>query len=124
LLFLLSLFFSKDLALGALILIATPSGLSSVVISDLVKGNNELSLAFTIVSHVLSSIYVPLIIFIATQELVSFDYIGLFLSLFQIVFIPIVLSFLIKMRFSKRIQSYSKHFSAITVILIFLLSSP
>jgi bile acid:Na+ symporter, BASS family len=114
-------FISPELALGGLLLIATPSGMSNIVLSDIMKGNNELTLAFTIASHMLSFVYIPLLVLIATQELVSFDYFSLFFSLVLIVLIPLILAFIVKKFLWKKISIASNYFSALMVFLIFLI---
>ncbi len=113
-------FLSPELALGGLLLVATPTGMSNIVLSDLFKGNNELSLSFTVASHMLSFIYIPLLVFIATQEAVSFDYVPLFISLIQIVLIPVSLSFIVKNYLWHKLERHSKYFSALTVIVVFM----
>jgi BASS family bile acid:Na+ symporter len=110
--------FSPDLALGGLLLVATPTGMSNIVLSDIFKGNNELSLSFSVISHILSFIYIPALVFIATKEVISFDYLSLFITLIQIVLIPVFLSFLIKSFFWDRLKGHSKYFSASTILLV------
>ncbi|MBU0591670.1 bile acid:sodium symporter [Candidatus Micrarchaeota archaeon] len=115
--------FSLELALGSLLLVATPSGLSNVVLSDIFKGNNELSLAFTITSHLLSVITIPLLVFITIRESISFDYISLLISLVEIVLIPLILCCLVKKFFWHKLEPYSKYSSAISIIFIFIVVS-
>ncbi|MFH1588834.1 MAG: bile acid:sodium symporter [Candidatus Diapherotrites archaeon] len=114
-------FFSPEFALGGLLLVAVPSGMLNVVLSDILKGNNELSLAFTVLSHLLSFIYIPLLVFIAIQETVSFDYVSLSLTLIQLVLIPVVLAFLVKKFFWNKLEKHSKYFSALVILFIFLI---
>jgi BASS family bile acid:Na+ symporter len=112
-------FISPELALGGLLLVALPAGMSNVVWSDLFNGNKELSLAFTVSSHLLSFIYIPLLILIATREFVSFDYVSLSFTLIQIILIPVLLAFLVKKFFWNKIEVHSKYFSALAVLVMF-----
>jgi BASS family bile acid:Na+ symporter len=119
LIFYLLSFISPELALGGLLLSALPSGLINVALSDVLKGNNELALAFTVASHLLSLISIPALVFIATRETVSMDYAALFMSLLQIVLIPILLATAIKRYLWKKLEHASTYFGVPTVFLVF-----
>lgn len=111
--------FSPELALGGLLIVAMPSAVSNIVISNLFKANNELTLSFTVGSHILSVLSLPLLVFIASGESVSFDYVSLGMSLAQVVLLPLLLSIIVKRYFWKKVAPYTKYSSAIAVFAIF-----
>ena len=89
--------FSFDMALTiGLILVGTvPGGTSSDVITFLAKGDLALSVSLTALSTVISPILTPIITFIVIGNHISFNPTEMFISIVQIVIIPIILGLLV-----------------------------
>lgn len=80
-----------ELALGVILVGCCPGGTASNVICYLAKGDIALSVAMTGVSTLLAPIVTPALVFMLAGREVAVDMIGMFLSIVQVVIIPIVL---------------------------------
>jgi BASS family bile acid:Na+ symporter len=83
--------FPIDLALGMIILGASPGGISSNVVTYLAKGNVALSVTMTACSTMAAPIMTPLMVYLYAREDVSIDYVKMFWSILMTVVGPIVL---------------------------------
>lgn len=83
--------FPVDLALGMIILGASPGGISSNVVTYLAKGNVALSVTMTAVSTMAAPIMTPLMVYLYAREDVSIDYTKMFWNILMTVVAPIVL---------------------------------
>lgn len=107
-----------ELALGALLIVAIPCGMTNVVYSDIFKGNNSLTLFFTVTTHLLSPILIPILVFLISFQAIAFDYFGLFLSLAQIVLLPVLAAYFVKRKFEDRLQKVEDNLSGINILLV------
>ena len=80
-----------ELALGVILVGCCPGGTASNVICYLAKGDIALSVAMTGVSALLAPIVTPSLVYMLAGREVAVDMIGMFLSIVQVVIIPIVL---------------------------------
>lgn len=90
-----------ELALGVILLGCCPGGTASNVICYLAKGDIALSVAMTGVSTLLAPVVTPALVFILASKEVAVDMIGMFLSIVQVVIIPIVLGLVVNKYLSK-----------------------
>ena len=99
--FLLARVFSLNDALTVgLILVGTvPGGTASDVITFLSKGDVALSVSLTAVSTVISPILTPLITLLLIGNQINFNPVDMFISIIEIVIIPIILGILLNYRF-------------------------
>lgn len=99
----LSKVFGLDAALTAgVVLVGTcPGGTASNVITYLSKGDVALSVGMTSVNTLLAPILTPAITYLLLQTTVSVDVWAMFLSIVQVIIIPIALGFLINHFFGK-----------------------
>ncbi|MFH1240068.1 MAG: bile acid:sodium symporter [Candidatus Diapherotrites archaeon] len=118
LVFFASLFIVPEFALGGLLIVATPSGISNIILSDIFKGNNALALLFTIITHMLSPLLIPVLVFIAVSQTVAFDYFGLFSSLILMVVLPVIVAYLISRRFPEKVEKIKHTLSGTNIVLI------
>ncbi|NOQ91875.1 MAG: bile acid:sodium symporter family protein [Flavobacteriaceae bacterium] len=96
---------SPTIAVGIMLLAASPGGATSNILTHLAKGDLALSVSLTAIASVLSIITIPIIVQFAlthfadqTQE-VSIDAITMVKQLFIIVIIPVIIGMFIKAKF-------------------------
>lgn len=95
-----------DLALGVILVGCCPGGTASNVICYLAKGDIALSVAMTGVSTLLAPLVTPALVLLLAGKQVNVDVAGMFLSIVQVVIVPIVLGFAVNhyfRRFTERI---------------------
>lgn len=83
----------EELALGVVLVGCCPGGTASNVICYLAKGDVALSVAMTGVSTLLAPLLTPALVWLLAGESVDVDIAGMFLSIVQVVIVPIVLGF-------------------------------
>jgi len=115
--------FSLDTALtvGLVLVGCVPGGTASDVITFLSKGDVALSVSLTAVSTVISPILTPLITLILIGNRIVFNPVDMFVSIVQIVIIPIALGLIINYefpKFSANLREYLPAVSAIAICLI------
>jgi BASS family bile acid:Na+ symporter len=111
--------FNPDLAIGILLLTAMPAGVSTPALTDIVKGNVPLSMSLTLVSQMISPFTVPLLFWLISLHGHSFDILMMLKDMAIIVFIPMVLSLIIKRYFPHSIKKTQHFFTSINVLLLF-----
>ncbi|WP_346662111.1 bile acid:sodium symporter family protein [uncultured Methanobrevibacter sp.] len=121
--FLLARVFSLDDALTVgLILVGTvPGGTASDVITFLSKGDVALSVSLTAVSTVISPILTPLITLLLIGNQINFNPVDMFISIIEIVIIPIILGILLNYKFPnfcEKLKDYLPGISSIVICLI------
>lgn len=121
--FSLATIFRLDPALTAgVILVGTcPGGTSSNVITFMSKGDVALSVTMTSVSTVLSPILTPAITYLLIGTKIAFDPVGMFLSIVQIVIVPICLGVAVKTFLPKLAAAATDYTPAISSIAISLI---
>lgn len=80
-----------ELALGVILVGCCPGGTASNVICFLAKGDIALSVAMTAISTLLAPIVTPALVYLLAGKEVAVDMAGMFLSIVQVVIVPIVL---------------------------------
>lgn len=84
-----------ELALGVILVGCCPGGTASNVICYLAKGDVALSVAMTGVSTLLAPLVTPALVLLLAGQSVDVDVLGMFLSIVQVVIVPIVLGFVV-----------------------------
>ncbi len=85
----------KGLMAGVILVGACPGGTASNVITYFSKGDVPLSVGMTAVNTLIAPIVTPLIVFLMLRESVDVDTVSMFVSMAEVVVIPLVLGFLI-----------------------------
>lgn len=121
--FALASIFSLDLALTVgLILVGTvPGGTASDVITFLAKGDVALSVSLTAISTLLSPILTPIITLLIIGNHIPFNPIEMFISIIQIVIIPIVIGLLLNYKFPNFCEKLKDYLPALSSIVICLI---
>ncbi len=116
----LSLAFALDAALMAgVILVGTcPGGTSSNVITYLSRGDVALSVGMTSVNTLLAPILTPAITYLLLQKTVNVDVYAMFISIVQVVIVPIVLGFVSNKLFAKITRTLVDILPAVSVTAI------
>lgn len=115
--------FSLDAALTVgLILVGTvPGGTASDVITFLANGDVALSVSLTAVSTVISPILTPLITLVLIGNQIHFNPTEMFISIVQIVIIPIALGLILNYKFPAFCEKLKDYLPAIASIVICLI---
>ena len=121
--FVLASAFSLDTALTVgLILVGTvPGGTASDVITFLANGDVALSVSLTAVSTVISPILTPVITLLLIGNQIHFNPVSLFLSIVEIVIVPIILGLILNYKFPnfcEKLKDYLPTVSSIVICLI------
>ena len=121
--FALASIFSLDLALTVgLILVGTvPGGTASDVITFLAKGDVALSVSLTAISTLLSPILTPIITLLIIGNHIQFNPTEMFISIIQIVIIPIVIGLLLNYKFPNFCEKLKDYLPALSSIVICLI---
>ncbi len=119
----LSIVFGLDTALMAgVVLVGTcPGGTSSNVITYLSRGDVALSVGMTSVNTLLAPFLTPAITYLILRATISVDVVAMFISIVQVVIIPIVLGFAINKLFPKITERLADILPAVSVTAICLI---
>ena len=83
-------------AVGVILVAAAPGGTASNVMTYLAKGDIALSVSMTAVSTLVAPLVTPLIVLLLAGSYLPIDTVGLFLSIVQIVLVPIVVGLVLQ----------------------------
>jgi len=116
--FMLCKLFNLDAALmtGVILVGACPGGTSSNVITYLSKGDVALSVSMTSVNTILAPVLTPLITYLLLSTTVNVDTYSMFISIINVVIIPIVLGFIINKFFGNFTQKVITILPMVSVI--------
>ena len=112
---------SNELLVGAVLVGTCPGGTSSNVITYLSKGDTALSVGMTSVNTLLAPLLTPALTFLYLRTTVSVDVRAMFVSIVQVVIIPIGLGLLINKLFGKYTQRIKDALPVISVTAICLI---
>lgn len=112
--------FNKELALGMLLLTAMPAGVSTPALTDIVKGNIPLAMSLAIVTQLAAPFTVPLLFWIVDFSSFGFNKILLLRDIATLVFLPLIISQIIKKYFPLSIKRSQHFFTSANIILLFL----
>ncbi len=110
-----------ELALGMILVGCCPGGTASNVMCYLAKGDVPLSIAMTTVSTLLAPIVTPALVLLLTGKEIHVDVFGMFISIVQVVILPVSIGFIINHFFGKytrRIVPLMPMISALAVMAI------
>ena len=118
--FLLSIIFKlpTELAVGVILVGTCPGGTSSNVMTYLAKGDVALSVGMTSVSTILAPIVTPLLTLLYARQRVNVNAVNMFISIVQVVIIPIGLGFIINRFFHKFTNHIKEILPLISVLAI------
>ena len=94
----------KEIAIGVILVGCSPGGTSSNVMTYLAKGNVALSVTATSVTTLLAPIVTPALTLWLAGAFLPVSFSSLFMSIVQIVLLPIILGFIVQLFFEKTTQ--------------------
>ena len=106
----------KEVAVGVILVGCCPSGTASNVMVFLARGNVALAVAIASVSTILAPIVTPLLILLLASKWVNISIGSLFISIIQVVIIPLMLGFIVKKFFGKQAEAGAKALPLVSVI--------
>lgn len=109
-----------ELAAGIILVGCVPGGTSSNVMVYLAKGNTALSIAMTSLSTLLAPIITPSLLYLLAGQWMPIDPVGMFVSIVQVIIIPIALGLLIQKIVPKVVEKGGALLPLISVIAIAL----
>lgn len=110
-----------ELALGMILVGCCPGGTASNVMCYLAKGDVPLSIAMTTVSTLLAPIVTPALVLLLTGKEIHVDVFGMFISIVQVVILPVTAGFVINHflgKYTRRIVPLMPMISALAVMAI------
>ncbi len=109
------------LAVGVVLVGTCPGGTSSNVITFMSKGDVAFSVTMTSISTLISPIMTPLLTYLILGQSIAFDPVGMFVSIVQIVIIPIILGVAVKKFLPALAATANDYLPAVSSIAISLL---
>lgn len=111
----------NELLVGVVIVGTCPGGTSSNVMTYLSKGDTALSVGMTSINTLLAPFLTPLLTYFYLKTTVSVNIMSMFVSIIQVVIIPITLGLLINKLFGNITQRVSDALPAVSVTAICLI---
>ena len=111
----------NELLVGVILVGTCPGGTSSNVITYLSKGDTALSVGMTSINTLLAPLLTPLLTYLYLRTTVSVDIRSMFLSIIQVVIVPITLGLIINKLFGKITQRVSDALPTVSVTAICLI---
>lgn len=108
----------EALMVGVVLVGTCPGGTSSNVISYMAGGDVALSVAMTTVSTLIAPFLTPAITYLLIKQTVSFDPINMFISIIQVVLLPIALGLIVKAIIKEKANVIEDYMPAISTISI------
>lgn len=109
------------LTVGIILVGTVPGGTASDVITFLSKGDVALSVSLTAISTAISPILTPIITLLLIGNQIHFNPIDMFVSILEIVIIPIILGLILNYKFPKFCDELKDYLPAISSIVICLI---
>lgn len=110
-----------ELALGVILVGCCPGGTASNVICYLAKGDIALSVAMTGVSTLLAPIVTPALVLLLAGKQVNVDVWAMFMSIVQVVILPIILGFIVNYLLGKLTERITPLLPMVSTIAISLI---
>lgn len=105
-----------EIAVGVILVGCSPGGTASNVITYLAKGNTALSVSATTVSTLLAPVLTPALTLLLANQWMPVSFKNMFIEILQVVLIPIILGFVIRLLFSKQVEKSISILPLISVI--------
>ena len=112
---------SDELLVGVVLVGTCPGGTASNVMTYLAKGDTALSVGMTSINTLLAPVLTPLLTYLYLRTSVSVDVRSMFISIIQVVIVPIGLGLLINRLFGKYTQKLNDALPTVSVTAICLI---
>ena len=114
--------FDSNYLSAMLLFSAVPAGVASPAFTEIQKGNAPLSVAIVIITHFVAPFTIPLLFFLLLRRVVDINYVGVMLTMLQLIGLPLLLSFIVKYIFKERANFLKERTSLFTLIPLFLIT--
>ncbi|MBW6501287.1 MAG: bile acid:sodium symporter [Bacteroidales bacterium] len=111
--------FDNELAIGILLLTSMPAGVSTPALVDIARGNISLSMSLVITTQMVAPFTVPLLFLLLVSSSLPINKILLFKDIAILVFLPMILSRLVRTWFPALIRKTQHFFTSANVLLLF-----
>lgn len=111
----------SELAIGVVLVGCCPGGTASNVMTFLAKGDLALSVGITSVSTIIAPFLTPFLTWMIAGTYVHVDALSMFLSIVQVVILPIIVGFVVQKycpKFTSRAVGYLPGFSSLAIAII------
>ena len=112
---------SPELVAGVLLVGASPGGTASNVMTYIARGDLALSVALTTLSTLAAPFLTPIWMFVLAGHWLEIDAAALFVSIAQIVLLPVLLGLLVRRWFSNHVQAVLPVLPLISILAIGLI---
>lgn len=112
----------KEFAVGLIIVACCPGGTASNMIAYIGRANLALSVVSTAVSTILGIFMTPMLTMLFAGQMVPVDAWGMFLSVVQVVLIPVSLGVIINWKFPKFVDALGQTGPVISTLAIVMIS--
>ncbi|MFD2210870.1 bile acid:sodium symporter family protein [Virgibacillus halophilus] len=105
-----------EVAVGVILVGCCPGGTASNVMTFLAKGNTALSVTITAVSTLLAPLLTPALTLLFASKWLPVSAGSMFMSIVQIVLLPIVLGIVVRLLFRKQVEKSVKALPLVSVV--------
>ncbi|MFJ8236726.1 bile acid:sodium symporter family protein [Ureibacillus sp. NPDC094379] len=110
-----------EIAVGVILVGCCPGGTSSNVMTFLAKGNTALSVTITSCTTLLAPFVTPALIYFLASEWLPVSFISMFMSVVQVVLIPIILGIVAQFVFKPLVQKSIAILPTVSVVAIVMI---
>lgn len=110
-----------EMAIGVILVGSCPGGTASNVVTYLAKGNVALSVGLTAITTLLAPLITPAVFYLFAHQWLDISATAMFISILQIVLLPIILGILAHVFFKKQTEITQNILPIISVISIVLI---
>jgi BASS family bile acid:Na+ symporter len=118
--FLMFSLFDRQLALGILLLVSMPAGVSTPALTDLLKGNISFAMSIVIVTQFIAPFTIPFLFWMAGSKGLDINELLMFRDIAIMVFLPLILAQITKRHFPSAVKRNQHRFTPANVILLFI----
>jgi ACR3 family arsenite transporter len=112
--------FDRELALGILLLVSMPAGVSSPALTDILKGNISLAMSIVLVTQILAPFTVPFLFWIIGTRGLEINKLFLLRDIAILVFLPLILAQITKRNFPSPVKKSQHLFTSANIIILFV----
>lgn len=110
-----------EIAVGVILVGCCPGGTASNVMTFLAKGNTALSVTITSITTLLAPVVTPALIYLLASEWLPVSFMAMFMSVLQVVLIPIILGIVAQIVFKPLVAKSLDILPVVSVIAIVLI---
>ncbi len=118
--FLLVSIFDRQLALGILLLVSMPAGVSSPALTDILKGNISLAMSIVIITQIIAPFTVPFLFWIIGTRGIEINKFLLFRDIAILVFLPLILAQFTKRYLPSSVKRNQHLFTSANILILFI----